>query len=100
MSNVLETSFSCQGSISTVATIREPGESLADLVIRHDARVADAKKDCGSLPVPLPPIQTAWRTAVGNTVEGIIYASPTAYGQAAHDADVATLQNKYPPVTP
>lgn len=97
MSNVLRTTFLCNGSPCDVATTRNAGETLADLADRHDAEVAEAKDDCTSVGATLGPIQTDWRSGSGDDIVSILYASPAAYGQAAHDADVTSLQNIYPP---
>lgn len=100
--NLLETIFDCNGTDVTVATPRvvspPPPEPLADLRDRHNKAVRDAKEDCESTPPQAKGALIAtWTAAVGS----MLYASPTAYGQAAHDADVLKLKSAgyYPPVS-
>lgn len=91
--NVLQSTFPCGGSTSTVATVRAGGESIADLAARHDAAVARALVNCDNAFEPLGMLITAWSSGDG----AYIYSSSSDYGQAQHDADVLVLQGIYPP---
>lgn len=97
MNNVIQSTFKCGSGTTTVATPRLPGESIADLRARHNDRVRDAKANCDSDTTSLPPLQTSWKSELGGESYDMVYASPSGYGKAAHDADVAELQEFYPP---
>lgn len=45
-SSTLTTTFDCDGTPITVSTEQMDGESFEDFVARHEARVAQAMKDC------------------------------------------------------